>query len=194
MQALTVLILEITYGKSSRDDDLTAAELSIIKLLRWLKCMRAKNGVAKRAYDLMSSILLDADPSTPNSIRQFLFEDKPERIPNTAMQFRYGFPQYDHTSQWTSSFGPESVSTIQGQDHLGYTLSPPPFSALGSAQAGATENLFPVDMPFVGPGSGDVMATEFPFPLQPVAVLDFLADPWSSEQADPLHPDPSHRQ
>jgi hypothetical protein len=182
MQALTVLILEVTYGKSSQDDDLTAAEESITKLLRWLKCMRAKNAVAKRAYNLISSILLDADPPAPASIREFLLDNKPDGRANTTLQVPQSFPQYGHGTSWSSALGPETLPSVQGQDYLDYTLSAQPFPGLGTATSG--ESMFVEDMPYGAPGGENLTSTEFPFPLQPVAVLDFLADPWNSEEAD----------
>jgi hypothetical protein len=184
MQALTVLIMEITYGNQSHGQDTTAAEKAITKLLQWLRSMRAKDAVAKRAYDLISSILLDADPPTPSSIRDFLLEYKTEKRPDHSFEDPHGFPQYGYSTAWSSIFGTETSADVQGQDHLDHNMLPPSLSGMEAIHTGG--DMYPAEVWYIASGAAALPSAEASFPLQPEpgAELDVLADPWSAEEAE----------
>jgi hypothetical protein len=184
MQALIVLIMEITHGNQSPGQDSTAVGESITILLGWLRSMRANNAVARRAYDLISSILLDAEPPTLRSIREFLLEDAMGRRPDHAIQAPHGFPQYGYSTAWSSIFGAETSADVQGQDHLDYSISPTPLIGMAATESGG--DMYPTDVWYIAPGAAALSPAQASFPLQPEpgAELDVLVDPWSAEEAN----------
>ena len=186
MQAVTVLILEMTYGESNQEYEPSTAEISITKLLRWLVCLRPKNAVAERAYNLISGILLNADPPTPISIREFLLEDKPVR--NQAAQFQphQGYHLYEQHPPWQNALGPESMANVPVQNPLDFAIPSQSLPGMVSAHAdaGQASNLFPADMTYENPPPEAATTGDLFYLLQPGAALDLLVDPWSSEEAD----------
>jgi hypothetical protein len=57
MQSLTILLLEISYETIQLPHDRREIVNSLKKLVRWLRAMRSNNGMARRAYSLVMSML-----------------------------------------------------------------------------------------------------------------------------------------
>lgn len=57
MQAITVLLLELTQGTSQLSEDTSEISASVEKLTQWLSIMKTVDGVAERAYIVVCEML-----------------------------------------------------------------------------------------------------------------------------------------
>jgi hypothetical protein len=89
MQALAVLLLELSYGFQDATPPMTAA---IKKLIRWLRAMKRNDHVARRAYDVIWRILKNCAPSLQKQANDLLAQsDVPEPQPWGVHNMRSDF-------------------------------------------------------------------------------------------------------
>lgn len=91
MQALTVLLLELSYGTVHFPEDGKEIVADIKILIRWLRKMKDTDQVAERAYKVAFGILQDLAPRMDVDISDLLHEDEVDSAfpaaPNPQDQF-----------------------------------------------------------------------------------------------------------
>jgi len=76
MQAMTVLLLELSYQGTHTHAGRSNIPGYIKKLVRWFRALRATDAVAGRAYDVVVGILEDSNPIFQTIATQILAEDE----------------------------------------------------------------------------------------------------------------------
>ncbi|KAF2709484.1 hypothetical protein K504DRAFT_481868 [Pleomassaria siparia CBS 279.74] len=93
MQAITVLLLELSYGVNRFPKDLQDTVPSLKKLVRWLRVMKINNGVANRAYAITMNLLQKLIININIDVSDLLAEDMAASTPNPIFQFNEAGPE-----------------------------------------------------------------------------------------------------
>ncbi|KAF2175859.1 hypothetical protein K469DRAFT_723784 [Zopfia rhizophila CBS 207.26] len=116
MQALTVLLLEMSYGTVHFPQNGEEILPSIKKLIRWLRTMKENNKMAERAYTMAFEILQRLAPRVNADISDLLREDaagptSPETSnfedQFTASEYGQGYPFPD--GEYSQQFGRQEM-------------------------------------------------------------------------------------
>jgi hypothetical protein len=134
MQAITVLLLEITQGTNQSSKMTPNIMASVEKLVQWLRMMRLVDGVAERAYSIVIVMLSKhekfAGKIIPNEWLQETmhpFGDEASSS-NMASQIPHNIdPQYFPETTWPPmSFNDDYYSTANAETFDLNTLTIPP--------------------------------------------------------------------
>jgi hypothetical protein len=140
MQALTVLLLELAQGTSHLSEDSSDISTCVEKLTQWLSIMKTVDGVAERAYVIVSEML--------SKNHQFARKMVPS-------------PWLDEVTQ-SGGVGPATFTNVGHQPHLDPALQDLADNMFGSASGTATQydplimndSSVPLNDPFQGFQSG----------------------------------------
>jgi hypothetical protein len=99
MQAMAVLLLELSYGLDHMQGDRPEVKKSVKRMLGWLSAMRRTDAVVERAYDVIARIL-----------QQHKFQTMFDELLTEDLEDRF---TYEYTPHVASSFGhshPEQIT------------------------------------------------------------------------------------
>lgn len=77
MQAMAVLLLELSYGAEHMMTNGTSISTCLKKLIRWLRAMRVNDAVTRRAYEVIVGILRKSGRQLQASASELLHDDEP---------------------------------------------------------------------------------------------------------------------
>ncbi|KAL5401958.1 hypothetical protein PMIN03_011084 [Paraphaeosphaeria minitans] len=119
MQALTVLLLEMSYGTVHLREDSEQIILSTKKLIRWLRAMKAGDQMAERAYTLAFGILMKLAPRIKADISDLLEEDtSSEDDTRTSAEIHLSISERTQGHSFSFSMGENRLG--QGMPASGY--------------------------------------------------------------------------
>lgn len=90
MQALAVLLLEISYRATYEQRDIKDMSKDVQKLIMWLYSMRSTNPVADRAFEVISDIVRKGSPNSFGEIAQRL--PRNTTVPSTEPATHFNHP------------------------------------------------------------------------------------------------------
>ncbi|KAF2796102.1 hypothetical protein K505DRAFT_323615 [Melanomma pulvis-pyrius CBS 109.77] len=150
MQALTVLLLALSYESIHPAVNVHDMVPSMKKLVRWLRVMKANNGVANRAYFMAMDLLQKLNVHANVDITDLMAED--EATSNAASSIRFDQSSPEALSSEYSYLVDQYLRHFVNNQHTPYNyavsnpfgvpLQPPPFPEYVS------ESIYPTDHPF----------------------------------------------
>ncbi|KAF2187211.1 hypothetical protein K469DRAFT_738344 [Zopfia rhizophila CBS 207.26] len=115
MQALTVLLLEMSYGTVHFHPNGEEILFSVKKLIRWLRAMKENNQMAERAYAMAFGILQRLAPRVDANISDLLREDAAGRTVPATSNFEDQFTAGEYDQGYPFSAG-EYSQQFGGQE------------------------------------------------------------------------------
>ena len=150
MQAMTVLLLELSYQGTHTPAGWSDIPAYIKKLVRWFRRMRTTDAVAGRAYDVVARILKGSNPIFATIASQILAEDEecgteyganlyPPNLPQTSPN-QAPMPEFNYSgfSGYYPEVEPEPLHNQYG------IVDPSAFIAQGHPQTQLQSELQPV--------------------------------------------------
>lgn len=115
MQAVAVLLLELSFGETHMTSPEESILTSVKKLVRWLRFLSVSNAVAERAFEVLVEIINTSAPRLGLEISDILAEI------NTDQRHTYRAYRYSESSAFSPHYT-SSFPWVQGQtpfsDHL----------------------------------------------------------------------------
>ncbi|KAH7108881.1 fungal-specific transcription factor domain-containing protein [Dendryphion nanum] len=108
MQALIVLLLEMSYGAVHFPEDGKEILPSIKKLIRWLSTMAKNNEVAGRAYTMALRVLQGLAPRLNADISDLIWEDAARSKDSETFDFEDQFTAGEHGRAYPFSAGADA--------------------------------------------------------------------------------------
>ncbi|KAL1591331.1 hypothetical protein SLS60_012075 [Paraconiothyrium brasiliense] len=128
MQALTVLLLEMSYGTVHFPKDGQEIMPSTKKLLRWLRAMKKNDPLAQRAYTIAFELVQRVASQSHVDIADLLGEELASRAAAQASGFDDPFMRSGHVKGYPNSMGEPSVREEQ-HGSGGHGMHPAMFAA-----------------------------------------------------------------
>ncbi|KAF2107716.1 fungal-specific transcription factor domain-containing protein [Lophiotrema nucula] len=117
MQALAVLLLEMSYRGTYEQEDSKDLFDYVHKLILWLHSMRSTNPIADRAFSVVSDIVKKGDPSSFGVIARRLPSSNPVPSTDAATHFSHPYLQSNPAvpTEPTPRFQPNEFDPIEWQ-------------------------------------------------------------------------------